>query len=127
MMRRRRDNREDDFVDTYSASDPTPAAMADPMALPANPPARLGPSTETLASGPIPIREDRRDLLETMVAAPPDEENPFTSRKARIRRARLILQHREHLQTQGKPFDWRTYRPTTRPSTPSPSEPLVDA
>lgn len=127
MARRRRDDHEDDSTDTYSVPDPAPSAMADPMALPANPPARLGPSTEALASGPIPIGEDRRDLLEAMVAAPPDEANPFTSRKARIRRARLILQHREHLQTQGKPFDWRTYRPTTRPSTPSPSEPLVDA
>ena len=129
MMRRRRDSDEElsDFAETYPHPEPGPAALADPMTLPANPPTRLGPSPEALVAGPVPIGEDRLELLEVMVAAAPNEANPFTSRKARMRRARLILQHREHLQMQGKPFDWRTYRPTTRSSAPTPSEPLVDA
>ncbi len=135
MLRRRRKTPEDEYADTeihdgvddFAEPEPTPAAMADPMALPTNPPARLGPSSEALAAGPVPIGDDRRELLEAMVDAPPNEANPFTSRKARMRRARLILQHREHLQTQGKPFDWRTYRPTTRPSNPTPTETLVEA
>lgn len=46
--------------------------------------------------GTVPSDPDaRRELLERMVAAAPNDENPFTSRKARLRRARLILQHRE--------------------------------
>lgn len=46
--------------------------------------------------GTVPADPDaRRELLERMVAAAPNDENPFTSRKARLRRARLILQHRE--------------------------------
>jgi hypothetical protein len=56
----------------------------------------------------------RRDaLLETMVAAAPDEDNPFTTRKARLHRARMILAARDAapaLATTGG-FDWRTYRP----------------
>lgn len=132
-MTRRRADSEDEFVEDFASPEPepTPAAMADPMALPANPPtrpaARLGPSAEALAAGPVPIGDDRAELLEAMVAAAPNEANPFTSRKARMRRARLILQHREHLQMQGKPFDWRTYRPTTGPSNPTPTKPLVEA
>lgn len=35
---------------------------------------------------------ERDALLNRMVAAAPDAANPFTSRKARRRRARLILQ-----------------------------------
>ncbi|WP_395392016.1 hypothetical protein WBP07_14250 [Novosphingobium sp. BL-8A] len=131
MLRRRRKEPEEEYVegyvDDFAEPEPSPIAMADPMALPTNPPARLGPSSEALAAGPVPLGDDRRELLEAMVAAEPDEANPFTSRKARMRRARLILQHREHLQTQGKPFDWRTYRPTTRPSNPTPTETLVEA
>lgn len=68
-------------------------------------------------------REERDALLERMVAAEPDAENPFTSRKGRMRRARLILQAREHEQKQAEaqPFDWRTYQPST--SNPAPATP----
>ena len=68
-------------------------------------------------------REDRDALLEQMVSAEPDAENPFTSRKGRMRRARLILQAREHEQKQAEaqPFDWRTYQPST--SNPAPATP----
>ena len=36
--------------------------------------------------------EERSALLERMVAARPDKANPFTDRRARLHRARLILQ-----------------------------------
>lgn len=36
--------------------------------------------------------DERAELIERMVAAAPDDANPFTSRKARRRRARLIMQ-----------------------------------
>jgi hypothetical protein len=36
--------------------------------------------------------EERSALLKRMVEARPDRANPFTDRKARLRRARLILQ-----------------------------------
>ncbi len=51
-----------------------------------------------------------------MAAAAPDEGNPFTSRKGRLRRARLQLQHRESEEANGRMggFDFRTYKPTPR-------------
>lgn len=69
-----------------------------------------------MGSGPVPVGDDREDLIERMVAAEPDEANPFTSRKARRRRARLILQARENGQSgdTAKPFDWRSYEPSRR-------------
>lgn len=56
---------------------------------------------------------DRQALIESMVAAPPDAANPFTTAKARRRRAKLILQAREARQQNHSdtPFDYRTYRP----------------
>jgi hypothetical protein len=77
-----------------------------------------------MPAGPVPQTRPERDaLLERMVAAPPDSENPFTSRKGRMRRARLILQRLEHEQREQatKPFDWRTYQPST--SNPAPATP----
>ena len=70
----------------------------------------------------VPDTRDERDaLLDQMVAAEPDAENPFTSRKGRMRRARLILQAREYEQkeAEAQPFDWRTYQPST--SNPAPA------
>lgn len=49
---------------------------ASPVALPA-----------TAPTDPV----ERRNLIERMVSATPDKTNPFTSRKARAKRARLIL------------------------------------
>lgn len=40
--------------------------------------------------------DERADLIDRMVASPPDAINPFTSRKARRRRARLIVQSMRH-------------------------------
>ncbi|WP_041558687.1 hypothetical protein [Novosphingobium sp. PP1Y] len=104
------------------------AAMGSPAATaPASRPLERKVQAPVADSGPVPTGEERRELLESMAAAPPDAGNPFTSRKARLRRARIQLQHREHLQKQGmaQSFDWRTYRPATKPSTPTP--PLVEA
>ncbi|SLK06649.1 hypothetical protein [Novosphingobium mathurense] len=114
------------------AAAPMPAGGSAAMAsTAAQTPARRAPERKVRApvtdSGPVPTGEERHALLERMVAAPPDPGNPFTSRKARMRRARIQLQHREHLQKQGmaQSFDWRSYRPATKPSTPTP--PLVEA
>ncbi|WP_156841869.1 hypothetical protein [Novosphingobium aquimarinum] len=78
--------------------------------------------------GPVPTGAARADLLNRMVAAAPDESNPFVSPKARRRRARVILQHRAFLQRHSSDarFDWRTYRPTTKSSTPA-DTPMIPA
>ncbi|MEW9855145.1 hypothetical protein [Novosphingobium sp. M1R2S20] len=68
----------------------------------------------------------RAELLDRMVAAEPDAANPFTSGKARRRRARLILQQRDaQIERDTAQFDWRTYRPqnANTPAVP----PLVTA
>jgi len=101
------------------AAEARPAEAAVPIATAAVIPPPTGPSADAMAEGPVPLQQDRRALLEAMVDAPPDAANPFTSRKGRMRRARLILQRREHAQTEGKPFDWRTYKPTTTPAAPA--------
>lgn len=90
----------------------------------------LVPATHPAASqpvsldGPVPqTREGRDALLDRMVSAAPDASNPFTSRKARLRRARIILQSREidEKNAATKPFDWRTYQSST--SNPAPATP----
>jgi uncharacterized protein HemX len=86
--------------------------------------AALAATPVALRSGRVPqTRHERDALLEEMVSAPPDAENPFTSRKARLRRARLILQRIEFDQTAetSQPFDWRTYKSST--SNPAPATP----
>ena len=78
--------------------------------------------TSVLPDGPVPTGEARHALLERMVAAEPDEANPFTSPRARRRRARMILRNRDQLQERGgeEPFDWRTYKSSGKSSgTPS--------
>jgi hypothetical protein len=96
-------------VQRIGSEELAPAAKAEPFIMPA---------------GPVPqTRAERDALLERMVAAPPDEANPFTSRKGRMRRARMILRSREIDQQQQatQPFDWRTYEPST--SHPAPATP----
>ena len=85
-------------------------AMASPAGAP------IAGAKFELPQGPVPTGEARQALLDRMVVAPPDKANPFTSRKARRKRARIILQHREHvLRRQAtEPFDWRTYKPSIR-------------
>ncbi|EZP79031.1 hypothetical protein BV97_04225 [Novosphingobium resinovorum] len=91
-------------------------------------------ATAILAASPLPqTPEERYELLDAMAAAEPDEGNPFTSRKGRLRRARLQLQHRESLEAEGKAgnrFDFRTYRPSIKTpgaSTPATNRELTDA
>lgn len=131
--RRKRDEDEDEFAEPVSAEpvfdrvEPDPAA---PVPTPERVAARQPePATEGFAvpAGQVPTGAEREELLRQMVAAPPDEANPFTSPRSRRKRARLILQHRAHLQeTQGaEPFDWRTYRSTQ--SDPRIKEPPVPA
>ncbi len=57
--------------------------------------------------------EQRRAVIDAMVAAKPDAANPFRSAKARRRRARLIIQGREQpvQDTAQQPLDFRQYRP----------------
>lgn len=93
-------------------------------------------ATAILAAAPLPeTPEERYELLDRMAAAEPDEGNPFTSRKGRLRRARLQLQHREHVEAErpqapaDRSFDFRTYKSTTGPATrqaPGSSTPATD-
>ena len=89
--------------------------------------ATTAPAPAMSSSGPVPTGEARQQLLDEMVAATPDTANPFTSRPARRKRARIILQAREHRQRQqgDQSFDWRTYQPSADLDPADP--PLVDA
>lgn len=72
-------------------------------------------SLSIMGTGPVPVDPDERSaLVERMVAAAPDAENPFTTAKARRRRARLLLNRHERELGQEKPFDWRTYQPSSQ-------------
>jgi hypothetical protein len=72
-----------------------PAPLAEPLPI-----VDRGPAGALRANGaavPLPARmpesyEERSALLQRMIEAKPDRANPFTDRKARMRRARLILQ-----------------------------------
>ncbi len=74
------------------------------------------PEAVMLREGPLPTGEERAELLKRMVEAEPDEANPFHTPRARMRRARLILQTREkELQDKAtERFDWRTYKPSMK-------------
>ncbi len=100
------------------------ATVSAPWAVAAN--GAPSPERFVMPAGPVPIGAERDALLARMVAAPPDEANPFRSTKGRRRRARMILaaRERELAQDARKPFDWRTYTPsaaqdreTTKPAT----------
>lgn len=88
--------------------------IKEPAPRPAPPMPAASPSVT--AFGTDANSEDRHAILENMVAEEPSDENPFTSRKARMRRARLILQGRE---SRGQPLggtqraiDWNAYSPS---------------
>lgn len=76
-----------------SVAEPAPIAEATPVMF--REPSRTLQSNG--AAVPLPARlpesyEERSALLKRMIEAKPDRANPFTDRKARMRRARLILQ-----------------------------------
>jgi hypothetical protein len=79
-------------------------------------------SGQRASIGALPqTRAERDALLNRMAAEAPSPANPFTSRKARLRRARLIIQRLEQEQGEAAatPFDWRTYSPSARHPTPA--------
>jgi len=138
-MRRRRREPEPVYEEAEYAPEPAlmpaPAAEAAPVyAAPVRTTVVAGSAGAVLAASPLPqTADERRDLLDHMVAAEPDEDNPFTAHKARMRRARIQLQHREQAEEAApKPsgnFDFRNYRAPTRTSGEAiPAKPgLIDA
>lgn len=69
--------------------------------------------------------EEHSRVIDNMVEAAPDEANPFTSRKARRKRARLLLQQHEAAIASANPatsFDWRAYKSEARPPIPAERE-----
>jgi hypothetical protein len=113
----------------YIAEEPV-TSIPDELAIrPAQPVPAMAANGQSyvMPEGPVPTGEARQQLIDAMVAAPPDEANPFTSLKSRRKRARIILQSREQeLREQAtQPFDWRTYKSpaSVDPATP----PMVDA
>lgn len=110
-MRSRR-RHEVEAADT--AVTPTTASGYQPVPVTSEP-ARVYAAVERTVEPPVQLGDDRERLLGRMVAAEPDSANPFRSAKARRKRARVILQHRDHLHSKGEAFDWRTYKPATSP------------
>ena len=75
------------------AAEPVPTPSVSPLHAVAPAPSMA----HTGASVPLPSKmpatfEERDALIKRMVEAKPDRANPFTDRKARLRRARLIVQ-----------------------------------
>jgi hypothetical protein len=131
MRSRRKPEDKDDDVDAAGTAPvpfvTTPAMqVAAPAGVSAPEPERSAQPSFALPTVAVPTGAEREAVLERMVAAAPDEANPFTSRKSRRKRARLILQHREHLQRNpaAEPFDWRTYRRSATAETAATDERL---
>lgn len=121
-LRSRRRTDEEGGEDIY-----TPAAVTSPPVDRSIVPTAIVPTQQApkqafaIPAGPVPTGAARQRLLDQMVAAEPDEANPFTSGAARRKRARIILQSRERrLRAEAtQPFDWRTYRsPAEDPASP---------
>ena len=68
-----------------------------------------------IPSGPVLTGPERQAVLDRMADAEPDDANPFRTRKARLRRARRMLQAQEYALRQKavEPFDWRRYEPSS--------------
>lgn len=139
--RRRRDL--DEVEPVIVAHEPVPVR---PAAVAAPAPLAAAATAATAAAQPAPVRlqqsvqqsrpmwqeprraaasattqqsfDNRQALLDRMVAAAPDANNPFTSGKARRRRARLMLQSMDNQRwddAQLEPgFDWREQARATR-------------
>jgi hypothetical protein len=87
-----------------------PAAASALASAPMAPPTMLRPRDANPVRGALPSNgaavdlpakvpdsyEERAALLERMIEAKPDNANPFTDRRARMRRARLIMQSLGH-------------------------------
>lgn len=105
-------------VPTARAESPVPSFAAAPLAAQpvmqqqATQPARTAwQEPRRTAAAPAATRLNREALLDRMVAAEPDANNPFTSGKARRRRARLMLQSMDNNRWDDAElesgFDWR--------------------
>lgn len=126
----RRREEDEDVTQPYETlayeAPPEPVEAAPVMAAPVmETPAPVPTTASVLPAGPVPTGEARAALLEKMVAAPPDDANPFTTAKARMRRARMILNTRNQAirDSATETFDWRTYKPSLRH--PTLGEPVV--
>ncbi|HEX7752755.1 MAG TPA: hypothetical protein VF440_10170, partial [Novosphingobium sp.] len=130
-LRRRRDADEDEpLADTpLTAAAAAAPIVATPAAAPVAFPAGLrqlanADAAFAMPAGPVPTGAAREALLDRMVAAEPDAANPFTTPKARRRRARLLLQQREAALSRDArtPFDWRTYDPAAHKDGAAPED-----
>lgn len=101
-------------VATTLVPDPAAEAFAKPVSRPKR---ADSPEGVMLREGPLPTGEERAELLKRMMEAAPDKANPFHTPRARMRRARLILQAREQelREKATERFDWRTYKPSMKP------------
>lgn len=117
----RRQRRRPDAHDTEEM--PTDLADPNPAGLPPFVPERRvlpriarGSGGAAPGGGVVPGDPGERDaLIERMVAAPPDADNPFTTAKGRRRRARLLLAKRQSEMERTDGSDWR--RRTLAPET----------
>lgn len=118
MRNRRRSRAETAYEPTFAAEAPVrdrEQAWSTSAARTATVPAYASASLPSAAAVALPRVAptdpvERGELLKRMVAAEPDKANPFTSPKARLRRARLILQSLGREFESGKPrFDLSDY------------------
>lgn len=128
LRRRRRPYEEDvDFVPPVIVP-PARAEGRPPMAArmaAMQPPVMPRPAGVMPTVAPAGARE-REALIERMVAAAPDASNPFTSRKARRRRAKLIMQSMPDA-AMSQPAAVPARAETIRPAHPPMARMLVDA
>lgn len=84
---------EPEFPEPVALATPEPIYAAPAVARPAASLARTPGSDPVALPAAIPETFEERDaLLKSLVAAQPDRANPFTSPRARARRAKLIMQ-----------------------------------
>jgi hypothetical protein len=114
LSRRRRE--EEYLAEQYetaaaTASEPNEPYLPDAILPQAQPAVEAAGTPFMMPAGPVPTGAARHELIAQMVAATPDEANPFCSIRARSRRARINLQHREQQLRDAAtaPFDWRNY------------------
>lgn len=93
MTRRRRAYEADvDFVPPVTSRPPARPLAETRAALPAPRMVPTAPAHAMTPIAPMASTSEREALVERIVASPPDAANPFTSRKARRRRARIMVQ-----------------------------------
>lgn len=92
VSRRRRVYEEDvDFVPPVTTR-PSLRPQPERRIAPPMPPERPSSPTYAMSAANTRTASEREALIERIVASPPDDANPFLSRKARRRRARIMVQ-----------------------------------